>query len=50
MDSNIRGEINWRFWQELDPLSSLTTSTAHFSEDFLPHFQTPWTMKCVGLI
>ena len=45
MASTISGEINWRFWQELDPPSSLTTSIAHFPEHYLPHFETPLTNK-----
>lgn len=36
--STIRGEINWGFWQELDPPTSLT-------EEYLPHVETPWTNK-----
>ena len=43
MASSIRGEINWRFWQEPDPPTSLTTSAAPFPEDYLPHSETPWT-------
>lgn len=41
--STIRGEINWRSWQELDTPTSLTTTTAPFLEEYLPHVETPWT-------
>lgn len=45
MASTIRAEINWRTWQELDPPTSLTTSTAPFPEEYLPLVETPWTNK-----
>lgn len=45
MASTIRGEINWRSWQEFDTPTSLTTSTVPFPEEYLPHVETPWTNK-----
>lgn len=41
--STIRGEVNWRSWQELDTPTSVTATTAPFSEKYLPHVKTPWT-------